>query len=344
METENKGEAMQTQSNNGGEYEENQPIRNGVVCHWDQMEALWHYILYEQLGWELGNEGSVLITERYLTSSKLQREMMTQLMFEKFNASGLYMADQARLALASYGKVSGCVVDIGHGNIGISCVTDGQLHQPSCEAMPFGGEHLTALFQKWTGLSNGGKALSGNQAAALKHEYMEVCSSSETYSARAAAADTDADSSTHGREHKLPDGTTITIGKEAIDAGEILFRPRHFGYNCMGLAEMIYTSIFSISDLPMKKTLTENLLVTGCGVATKGLEQRLLHSVRMSLAPSFMASVLRRPEYMPPACPMYSSWMGGFIEAKLAFSQNQHITKYDYDECGPSIIHKKAFL
>ena len=54
-----------------------------------------------------------------LSTSKLDRELLTQILFEKFNASGLYMADQARLSLAAYGKVSGCVVDVGHGNIGV---------------------------------------------------------------------------------------------------------------------------------------------------------------------------------------------------------------------------------
>jgi len=322
----------------GRHFNESAPVENGVIRDWDQVEALWHYILYEQLGWEKGNEGSVLISEKVLASSKLQRELTTQLMFEKFNTSGLYMANQARLSLGSYGKVSGCVVDIGHGEVGVSCVTDGQLQAPSCERLPFGGKQLTDYFRAAPGIraTAGGAALTQKQLEDLKHECMEVSSSSQAYRQEVAAGER--------RAHILPDGTMVSIGAEAKEAGEILFQPQAFGFACMNIVDMIHASISWTSDLPVKKMLSESLLVVGCGSATRGLEQRLLSDCRLAFPPSFAPSLLRRPEYMPQTCPMYSAWVGGFIEAKLAFPQNQHITKYDYDEYGPNIIHKKAFL
>jgi actin-related protein 7 len=35
--------------------------------------------------------------------------------------------------------------------------------------------------------------------------------------------------------------------------------------------------------------------------------------------------------------------VGGAILAKVVFPQNQHVTKGDYDETGPSIVHRKCF-
>lgn len=319
---------------NPGEYTESGPIKNGAICDWDAMEALWHYIFYEQLGWEKGEEETVLIAERVLSSSKLQRELTTQIMFEKFNARGLYMADQARLSLASYGKVSGCVVDVGHGRIGVYCVADGQFHQPSGDQMLFGGGEFTKYLAKSIEKRNG-RAYSEKQIADLKHECMEVCSSSQAYGAATGEEE---------REHTLPDGTTIKIGKEGLDVGEMAFQPNIFGFNAMGLVDMIQTSIASVQDVNMKRLLTESLLICGCGSAARGMEQRVLSEMRLGFSPTFNTSVLRRPEYMPHTCPKFSAWIGGFIEAKLAFSQNQHITKYDYDEYGPGIIHKKTLL
>lgn len=46
-----------------------------------------------QLGWQAGDEGNLLLAEP-LGTSKLDRELMTQLMFEQFNVSGLFMSDQ----------------------------------------------------------------------------------------------------------------------------------------------------------------------------------------------------------------------------------------------------------
>lgn len=53
--------------------------------------------------------------------------------------------------------------------------------------------------------------------------------------------------------------------------------------------------------------------------------------------------VLQAPEYMPEDLTMYSAWVGGAILAKVVFPQNQHMTKADYDETGPSIVHRKCF-
>lgn len=43
-----------------------------------------------------------------------------------------------------------------------------------------------------------------------------------------------------------------------------------------------------------------------------------------------------------------SSWVGGAVLAKVVFGQekpqNQHaITRMEYDEAGPSVVHRKTF-
>lgn len=52
---------------------------------------------------------------------------------------------------------------------------------------------------------------------------------------------------------------------------------------------------------------------------------------------------LQPPEYMPENLTKYSAWVGGAILAKVVFPQNQHMTKADYDETGPSVVHRKCF-
>merc|ERR1712203_924499 len=39
----------------------------------------------------------------------------------------------------------------------------------------------------------------------------------------------------------------------------------------------------------------------------------------------------------------YSVWIGGSILASLSTFQQMWITKQEYDECGPSIVHRKCF-
>lgn len=52
---------------------------------------------------------------------------------------------------------------------------------------------------------------------------------------------------------------------------------------------------------------------------------------------------IQPPEYMPENLSQYSAWVGGAILAKVVFPQNQHVTKADYDENGPSVVHRKCF-
>lgn len=62
-----------------------------------------------------------------LLTPRRDREQLTQLLFEVFNCDGLYFQDQATLSLYATGKLTGCVVDVGHGKVDIATVTDGQV-------------------------------------------------------------------------------------------------------------------------------------------------------------------------------------------------------------------------
>lgn len=46
------------------------------------------------------------------------RERLAQMLFERFNLNGLFLADQAVLSLYAVGKTTGLVVDLGHGKAG----------------------------------------------------------------------------------------------------------------------------------------------------------------------------------------------------------------------------------
>jgi len=55
-------------------------IEKGYIVNFDYMESMLHYLLYEQLGWIKGEEGSILVVEPLFTG-KSERERLTKLMF-----------------------------------------------------------------------------------------------------------------------------------------------------------------------------------------------------------------------------------------------------------------------
>ena len=55
-----------------------------------------------------------------LCPTQADREHFTQLLFEQFNIAGLYLGEQGVLSLYSAGKITGTVIDLGHGKTGMS--------------------------------------------------------------------------------------------------------------------------------------------------------------------------------------------------------------------------------
>lgn len=68
-----------------------------------------------------------------------------------------------------------------------------------------------------------------------------------------------------------------------------------------------------------------------------GLSDRMQKEIT-ALAPSSMnVKVIAPPERK------YSTWIGGSIIASLSTFQQMWISKQEYDESGPSIVHRKCF-
>jgi actin-related protein len=82
-----------------------------------------------------------------------------------------------------------------------------------------------------------------------------------------------------------------------------------------------------------------NLLFVVLGGTTMfpGIADRMQKEITM-LAPSSMKiKIIAPPERK------YSVWIGGSILASLSTFQQMWISKQEYDESGPSIVHRKCF-
>lgn len=309
------------------------PVQRGVIVDWDVMEDLWRYILYNQVGWELGNEGQILIAEPTFTS-KATRERLVQLMFEDLNVAGLYCAEQSLLSLYALGRLTGCVVDIGHGKIEIAPILEGAVIYNALKTLEIGGQDLSALLGRQLAERHPESRLDPAEVQKIKEEHCEVPLNHDVYDASAA--------DWQSVEYTLPDGQVIALGRERLALGEALFQPSILGSDEPGLVEQVLQCVLQCVPSESQKAVMESVVLVGGTATMKGLDTRFLADTTLAAPPSLRPSLLKVPDYMPDATLKNAAWMGGAILAKVVFSQNQHISKAEYDETGPIVVHKKC--
>ena len=78
--------------------------------------------------------------------------------------------------------------------------------------------------------------------------------------------------------HFLPDGNVIKLGIERIYPAEILYKPDIIGLECPGFHEMIFNSMNNV-DIELRKTLCENILLSGGNTAIKGTQNKVFSEI-----------------------------------------------------------------
>lgn len=128
----------------------------------------------------------------------------------------------------------------------------------------------------------------------------------------------------------------MNVGNQRFRCPEALFQPLKIGKELPGIHELSYKSILKC-DIDVRKDLYANMVMSGGTTMYNGIAERL-NKEMVSLAPSAMKiKVIAPPERK------YSVWIGGSILSSLSTFQTMWITKQEYDESGPSIVHRKCF-
>jgi actin, other eukaryote len=139
------------------------------------------------------------------------------------------------------------------------------------------------------------------------------------------------------KNYELPDGRKILIGNERFKCPEILFNPSLAGHQLEGVHKYCFDSVMKC-DQDIRKDLFSNIILSGGSTLFEGMPERMWHEMH-NLAPS----TTNRIKVLAPPERKYSVWLGGSILASLSTFQTMWITKQEYDETGPNIIHRKCF-
>ena len=191
-------------------------------------------------------------------------------MFEKFGFGHVYFQMQALCALYAEGDMTGIVLDAGDGVSHCIPVYQGVPFYNQIKRLNVAGRHVTDYLNKLL-LIRGYAFNSSADFETLREIKESMCYVAYDINRDRKLAQ---ETTVVEKEYKLPDNTTIFVGRERFEAPECLFKPHLLEKEDDGICEMVYKSLAEC-PLDCQRELIANVCLSGGTTMFPGLSTRV---------------------------------------------------------------------
>ncbi|KAK4340710.1 hypothetical protein RND71_039211 [Anisodus tanguticus] len=281
------------------------PIEHGIIRNWDEMEIIWSHTFHDELG-VVPKEHPVLLIEAPL-NPKANREKMTQIMFERFDVPGMYIANQPVLPLFASGRTTGIALHSGSSVSHIVPIYERYALRIAISQLGLAGLNLTECLLKIL-LESGYEFHCGAEL-----EYVRLLKERVSYVALDFEQEIEKAigySSSVAKRYVLPDEQFFDLGSK---------RSRRCLSSCFREERFIRKHVLS-----------------GGSTMFAGMEERTSKEIK-ALAPSnTKINVIAPPERKN------SAWLGGSILASLSTFNSNDLNSYVLNLCTTvNFLYKK---
>ncbi|CAG0895510.1 unnamed protein product [Darwinula stevensoni] len=318
----------------------NYPMENGIVRNWDDMQHLWDYTFGPEKMNIDPRECKIMLTEPPMNPTR-NRERMVEVMFEKYQFSGVYIAIQAVLTLYAQGLLTGVVVDSGDGVTHICPVYEGFAMPHLTRRLDIAGRDITRYLIKLLLL----RGYAFNHTADFETVRMmkeKLCYIGYNIEQEQKLA---LETTVLVEPYTLPDGRVIKVGGERFEAPEALYQPHLINVEGQGIAELTFNTI-QAADIDIRPDLYKHIVLSGGSTMYPGLPSRLEREIRQL----YLERVLKgdteklskfkiRIEDPPRRKDMV--FIGGAVLAEVMKDKETFwMSREEYMEKGPRVLEK----
>lgn len=306
------------------------PLEYGIIDNWEDMTHVWDYLYHNQLRVPPELHPTMLTEPAH--NPKGNRERMAEIFFEHFRVPSFYISIQANLTLSAAGMQTGLVLDAGDGVTHVIPIYEGYRIPHAVGRVNIAGRDLTNYLQKILMEIGCNFTATSSERLVVQKIKEKMCYVAQDFKEEMALFEK---SKEHHKEFELPDGNKVQLGDQLIRCPEILFDPMMIGKEYLSLPKLIAKSI-NDCDIHTRSDLYQAIILSGGTTMIKGLAERLTKELQNPDVGSKKAKVIA------PENRYYSVWIGGAVLTSLSSFSEMWISRADFEEQGPSVVHRKC--